>query len=116
MRILVCGDRHWTNRIAIHGQLATLPKGTVIIEGAASGADQIAGFCARSLGFDVQEFPANWAKYGRAAGPIRNKQMLTEGKPDQVWAFHADIASSKGTANMVAQSKAAGIPVTIFEK
>jgi hypothetical protein len=59
----------------------------------------------------VRHFPADWDKYGKAAGPIRNKQMLDEGKPQAVIAFSYDLARSRGTANMVAQARDAGLPV-----
>ncbi len=51
--------------------------------------------------------PAEWSKYGRRAGPIRNKQMLDVGKPHLVVAF----PGGAGTANMVKQAKAAGVPI-----
>lgn len=47
---------------------------------------------------ELLRFPAKWNEHGKAAGPIRNQQMLTEGKPDVVFAFHDDIASSKAHA------------------
>jgi hypothetical protein len=52
------------------------------------------------------EIKANWRKYGPAAGPIRNQQMLDWG-PDLVVAF----AGGTGTAGMVALARAAGVPV-----
>lgn len=113
MRVLVCGDRNWTDRDKIRNLLITFPKDTIIIEGEAKGADTIARDVAISLGLSVLPFPADWNLYGRAAGPIRNKQMLTEGQPDQVHAFHSDITSSRGTRNMVNQARAKGIPVEI---
>jgi len=112
--VLVCGDREWTDVIAIAEILAELPKDSVIIHGCARGADTIAGNVARKLGMEVMEFPANWKGYGRAAGPIRNRQMLEEGKPHQVFAFHKDINKSKGTKDMVNISRKANIPCEIF--
>ena len=52
----------------------------------------------------VNPFPAQWSKYGRAAGPLRNTQMLSEGNPDIVLAFHDNIKRSRGTRNMIVQS------------
>lgn len=101
-----------------------------LIEGCAKGADSIAnwwGRCAPTHShnenldqhFDVTEFvhlpfPADWNRYGRAAGPIRNRQMLTEGKPDLVVAFHDDIESSKGTKDMVTIAEKAGVYVYVM--
>ena len=114
MRVLVCGDRHWENYVAILRKLSEFPAGTVVIEGEAKGADLLARRAAVELGFPVEPFPAEWSRYGRAAGPIRNEAMLTEGLPDRVLAFHANISESKGTANMVALARKAGVPVEIF--
>lgn len=91
--------------IAKHG------RPTLVIEGEARGADTMAAHWARTLGIEVAAFPANWDDHGRAAGPIRNKQMLDEGRPDAVIAFSTDLANSRGTANMVRQARAAGVPV-----
>ena len=114
MRVLVCGDRHWTDRGAILDRLKRLPPGTVIIHGAAKGADTIAGEVAVSLGFAVEPYPADWKRYGRAAGPIRNAKMLQDGKPDLVIAFHADIEASKGTKNMLGLARASGIDTELL--
>lgn len=109
MRILVCGDRNWIDVQAIQRVLSAYPSGTIVIEGGAKGADRIANNIANELGFKVITFPANWKKFGRAAGPIRNQQMLDEGKPDRVIAFHHDLKKSRGTANMVKQARKAGV-------
>jgi hypothetical protein len=87
-----------------------LPSDITIISGAASGADEFAIDWALSNWTDFKEYKANWARYGRAAGPIRNKQMLVEGNPDLVVAF----PGGKGTANMVKQAKEVGIEVLEF--
>jgi hypothetical protein len=85
----------------------------VVIEGEARGADTIAREEAEKLGLTVERYPADWARYGRAAGPIRNKQMLVEGRPDFVLAFSADIERSRGTRNMVDQAIKAGLTADI---
>lgn len=48
---------------------------TEVHHGAARGADAWAGMVAVRNGFRVVEHPADWQKHGRAAGPIRNKEM-----------------------------------------
>lgn len=109
-RVLVCGDRNWTNGRLIREHLQVLGA-EVVIEGEASGADSLARKAAEELGLEVVPFPANWKKFGRAAGPIRNQLMLDEGKPTYVLAFHNDIEHSKGTKDMVARARKAHIPV-----
>jgi YspA, cpYpsA-related SLOG family len=106
----VCGGRDFKDKNWIRRQLQYLDetKGIdLIIHGCASGADSISGEWAKSHAIPVREFPADWDKYGKAAGPIRNKQMLTESEPDAVLAF----PGGKGTANMIKQATEFGIDV-----
>lgn len=55
----------------------------------------------------VKEFPADWDKFGKGAGPIRNKQM----------ADYADAllliwdGESRGSANMKSQMEKLGKPI-----
>jgi len=108
-RVLCCGDRNWTDKAKIRLALEQLPPGTVIIHGDARGADRLSGEVAEELGFEVVKFPAQWARYGRGAGPIRNQQMLDEGKPTMVLAFHSNIEESKGTRDMITRANRAGL-------
>ena len=112
MRLLVCGDRNWSDRKLIAAMLA-LEAPEVVIHGGCRGADLMAGEVARSLGLAIEEYPAQWHRYGRGAGPVRNQQMLDEGQPDRVLAFHSDLSRSRGTADMVRRARAAGIPVVV---
>jgi hypothetical protein len=112
-RLLVCGDRNWSNRKLIKDKIKAA-KPDVIIEGEARGADSLGRDVANELRIPVLKYPAQWNKHGRAAGPIRNQQMLDEGKPNMVFAFHDDIANSKGTKDMVARAKKAGIKAIVF--
>ena len=80
---------------------------TVVIHGAAAGADSLAGRYARRKHIRESKFPADWVRHGRSAGVIRNQRMLDEGEPDLVVAF----PGGRGTADMVRQAKAAGIKV-----
>ena len=111
MRLLVCGGRNYNDAKRIEEEIVKLAP-TVIISGGASGADTHAIIEAQVLGIPVIVYMADWKKYGRRAGPIRNKQMLEEGKPDMVLAFPGGI----GTANMIKQAKAAGIKVIEIEE
>jgi len=115
---LICGDRNWTDREKIRDRILKLinqygNRSLLIIEGAARGADTIAGAVASGLQVSLQVFPAQWDKYHRAAGPIRNRQMLDE-KPDLVIAFHSNLENSKGTKDCVQEAKKRGIPVEVI--
>lgn len=116
MRILVCGDRNWRRMDIIERELKKFPPGTVVIHGAAKGADTLGGFVADKLGFKVIPFGAKWHMYGRAAGPIRNQVMIDDGKPELVLAFHENISESIGTKDMVNRAKGHRIKVEIFKK
>jgi hypothetical protein len=100
VRLLVCGDRLWTDLGAIEHYIWRFSP-ACIIEGEANGADSCARIAGEAIGIPVIKFPANWRLYGNGAGPIRNLQMLKEGKPDVVFAFHNHIQNSKGTKNMI---------------
>lgn len=120
MRVLICGGRdyprseawNWLER-NLHDYLAEATGChasvtiTAIIHGGARGADEGAADWAKSEYIPVIAFPADWKRDGKAAGPIRNRKMLTEGKPDIVVA----LPGGKGTADMVRQSRSAGLPV-----
>lgn len=118
MKVLICGDRNWDDIASIRGVLLRLVKRyTVpeleIIEGEARGADRMARLEAEELGIKVHQFPADWSKHPKAAGPIRNSKMLAEG-PDTVIAFHDNILESKGTQDMLTKSIKAGKTCYIF--
>jgi hypothetical protein len=49
-----------------------------IITGCANGADDLARRYAREKGIDLEVKEANWKKYGKGAGPIRNARIARE--------------------------------------
>lgn len=122
--VLVCGDRAWTARGPIEFLLRSLPKDgkTVVITGGANGADRIAWEIAREIGHRNVRLDAPWGAYGKRAGPIRNQWMLdlfqmfanafTAAAAD-VHAYHQNIASSKGTADMLIRVRHAGVEYKI---
>ena len=121
---IVTGDRYAQSeqwRHVIGTALADLDV-RAVIHGAARGIDSIADEVAQDAGLQVTSFPADWNKHGKGAGPIRNTQMLdflrdkmATGVSGVVIAFHPDIASSKGTRNMVSQAKRAGIQTIVYD-
>ena len=48
----------------------------IIVSGHCSGTDLMGERYAKESGFEVEIYPAEWKKYGRSAGPKRNKQMV----------------------------------------
>lgn len=120
MKVLVCGSRTWLNQKVIERELAQFPDGTILIHGACRGADNISGYVARARGFEVRPYPANWGKYGKGSGPIRNQQMLDKEHPDSegayidlVLAFHEDPNLGHGTRDMVERAQKANPPIPV---
>jgi hypothetical protein len=114
MRLLVCGGREFNDFAAVSDELTWLSGShsiDVVIHGGARGADTLAGEWAKLNRIPIQVYRADWGKHGKAAGPLRNKQMLVEGKPDMVLAF----PGGRGTANMIAQAREAGVTVEEVE-
>src|SRR5258707_10540748 len=109
-RVLVCGGREYENAAFLFRMLDSLHvlhQFRDLMQGGARGADALAKRWAGKHPEIVQwEYKAEWNKYGKAAGPIRNRRML-EWLPDLVVAFPGDT----GTANMVEQARAAGVEV-----
>lgn len=113
IRVLVCGSRNWSKKKTIEKALSQLDVGE-IIEGGARGADALAKEIAEERNIPVREYPAQWSRYGKRAGPIRNQTMIDDGAPDLVLAFHDDFFNSRGTLDMVRKARKAGLPVRIY--
>lgn len=110
MRVIVCGGRNFRSPAQVWKVLDELHSElhfTALMQGGATGVDAFAKDWAATKP-EIKRFvcKADWDAHGRAAGPIRNARML-EWKPDLVVAF----AGGAGTANMVKQAEAAGVPV-----
>ena len=114
MVVLVCGSRFYSDYGKVYEYLKSLEGVSQVIAGGCRGADTLAVRAARACGYPFREFPADWQKFGKAAGPIRNQQMLDEGKPDLVVAFHENPDESKGTKDMIHRAIEQGIPVWLI--
>lgn len=112
MRVLVCGSRHF-NDYELLKETLDAHSITSIIHGAARGADTLAGRYGKEMGKPTSEFPVEWEKLGRSAGPVRNWRMLQEGLPELVIAFRGP--NSRGTQNMINQAEKAGVRVIVVE-
>ncbi len=116
MRVIIAGSRTFDSRqadvLATIKELAlTLSQPvTEVISGGAAGVDSLGEFWARwshESPIPVRRFPADWEKFGRAAGAIRNKQM----------AENADAllliwdGESRGSADMKRQATELGLEI-----
>lgn len=80
---------------------------SLVIEGGATGADFCGRQWAKLRGIPVHTEKADWAKHGRAAGPIRNSKMATLGEGCAVF------PGGKGTANMEQTARRNGLQVFV---
>ncbi|MDF1659966.1 MAG: SLOG family protein [Verrucomicrobiales bacterium] len=107
MAVIVAGGRDYQFTDDDIAKLDGIPIREVV-SGGASGADRCGEQWAESRGIPVKRFPADWKTHGRAAGPIRNRQM----------AEYADAVAlfpgGRGTASMAKEAEKAGIVIYDF--
>jgi hypothetical protein len=118
-RLLVTGSRTWTDTPAIEQALAVIldrhPEGVLLVHGACPrGADAItAAYAARTPGYQIEAHPADWRRYGRAAGHRRNAEMIALGADGCAAFIRGD---SPGSTSAVRMARAAGIPVWLHTR
>lgn len=81
----------------------------IIVHGAARGADTLGGNWATARGLTVEAYPADWIAEPRAAGPIRNQQMLDTGIDFGIAFYDRPFWASAGTSDMVRKLTKAGV-------
>lgn len=115
-RILITGSRDWTDRKVIaewlEYELERSDNGMIVVEGGARGADRLAGEWAKANGHRGvvhEQHPADWARFGGSAGPVRNTAMVQLGA-EVCLAF--PLPGSVGTLDCMRKAQAARIPVT----
>ena len=103
-RIVIGGYRNFNNYEIFKDfvDLCIRDKSEItILSGHCKGTDLMAERYAKEKGLVLEIYPADWKKYGKAAGPIRNKQMVENA--DTVIAFVSETAS--GTKNLIENAK-----------
>lgn len=71
----------------------------VIVSGTARGADTLGEKYAEERGYKIERYPANWDKYGKRAGYLRNKKMAEVSNACIV--FLSSKAENKGSKMMI---------------
>lgn len=115
-RVIVCGSRNFTDKetcFKVLDQLFGESPNAEIISGHAKGADQFAEEYAVLHGIPVKVFPPDWKRYGRGAGPIRNREMLACAKEKTPLVVAFWDGKSSGTRNMLELAKAEGVEIRI---
>ena len=120
-RTLVTGSRHWTDRDLLESTLEDFlgsqripPDQVALVVGdCPTGADAMAVEWATRVGIPESQrkpFQADWATHGRAAGPMRNQDMVDSGAD---WCFAFPLPGSRGTWDCVRRAGKAEIPVSV---
>ena len=138
--VVVTGGRDYTDRERVFAELDAIHRGAVylpplaegihgiktIVHGACGwdegdsatwskpllGADALADEWAKARDVGLTRMPANWTKYGNAAGPRRNTAMVAKLVALGHWRTLVVAApGGRGTANMIAQARGKHLPV-----
>ncbi len=85
-----------------------------VVSGCAPGIDRCGEAWATAVHLPIKRFPAEWAKYGKSAGPRRNEQMIVyAGAALGFW--DGSSRGTAGTADMVDRARARRKPVRVVE-
>lgn len=114
-RIIICGSRTWSNPGPIRQLLKRIPRDSIIVTGGARGADKMAHNLAKEMGFDTEEYPADWDNHQPRweAGYVRNERMGKLAGVTHVFAFRMP-GKSNGTDHMVGIAKRDGYFFRVF--
>lgn len=104
MKLAIVGSRSITDKSIVYYTLSQIYDISLIISGGARGVDSIAEEYAKSVGIPVKIYYAEWDKYGRGAGMIRNSLILKE--CDKLIAFWD--GKSVGTENSIRRAIKSG--------
>lgn len=127
MKTLVCGSRNHSHHIWIWekiDEVHAITPITLIVTGAATGADAAGELWAKRNYIPYHGYPAKWhdkrrelqfdqSTFNKAAGPIRNRYMYDQEKPEMCLAF--PLLGSKGTWDMVRVCRDNGLEPIVFE-
>lgn len=116
-RIIVCGGVRFNDYADFKSKMDPLVssyENVTLVSGHAKGADTLAEKYAAEKGIAIKIFPAEWTKYGKAAGPIRNRVMLDYAKEQTPVIVAFWNGESRGTGNMIKQAQKAGVECHIY--
>ncbi len=113
MKLIIAGGRDFNQGYIINKVLYGLESDIIdeVVCGDARGADTLGAEWAYIHHIPIKHFPANWDKYGKAAGYIRNAEMAEYG--DMLIAFWD--GKSPGTKNMIKTMKLHKKPYLVYD-
>ena len=112
MRVIIAGSRSINNQSIVEEAIKNSGfEITEVVSGNAKGVDICGELYAIKNNLPAMLFPANWSKYGKSAGPIRNQLMADYA--DALIAIPGK--DSKGTWDMIRKANAKGLKVYIYK-
>ena len=109
MKVAIIGGRDFKNYSLLKSTMSKIKGISCVVSGGALGADYLAEIYAKQNNIHTLIFQADWARFGRSAGPKRNKTIVQNSQ--LVVAFWD--GTSKGTKNTINQAKILGVKVII---
>lgn len=107
-RIIICGSRNFKDKELLYANVTdvlskeeNINDEIEIVTGGCRGADEIGKQYAIEHGYKHTEFPADWSKYGKKAGYIRNKKMAEYASKTNAICIAFPVGESKGTRMMM---------------
>lgn len=109
-RLIIAGGRDFTDYEMLRSEADKIQHDEVV-SGCARGADRLGERYATERRKKLRQFPANWRRHGKAAGPIRNTEMANNA--EALLAFWDE--RSRGTLNMINTARSKGLSVTVIK-
>jgi len=113
MKVIIAGSRTFSDYNFLRtncDRLLSQFSNIEIVSGTAQGADQLGERYARDRGYSVKQFPANWDKFGKKAGYLRNDEMAQYAD----WLIAFWDGKSRGTKHMIDLGNKMGLNVIMF--
>jgi len=108
-KLIIAGGRDYQLTSADYARLDGIPFVKEVISGTAKGADTCGEQWAERKGILVKRFPADWDKFGKTAGIIRNGEMARHTASLGPGGACALFPGGRGTDNMYDLSKSYGL-------
>lgn len=120
-KVIIAGSRKFSDYNKLKSECDRILKdkledtetNVIIVSGAAKGADSLGEQYAHERGLQLESHPADWQKYNRSAGIIRNIEMSKEA--DALIAFPKEGEENRGTSHMVKIANRKGLIVHIAD-
>lgn len=108
-RLAVVGSRDFTDYDRLRETIRSFPQVKIVVSGGAKGADKLAEKAADELGLVCEVHRADWKRFGKGAGPVRNTAIVESA--EAVLAFL--MPGSRGTLDTLRKAQKKGLPLWV---